>query len=138
MKTIEKIAMLKTLVQMYRKGTNIHLSMCGNLNKLLRFYEIENNLKFNDIFFYIPEFCRHEKHGQPVNWFEPLDVISRIKYINETIEIIENDFKSKISKVENLLLLAAKDNNFEKVAQAKYLLNELKTEYYELSEHRNY
>lgn len=138
MKAIEKIAMLKTLVHMYRKGTNESLTMCNNLNRLLRFYEQENNLLFNDAFFYIPEFCRHEKHGQPTSWFDPLDVISRIKYLNETIEIIENDFKTKISKVENLLLLAAKDNNFEKVAQAKYLLNELKTEYNEISEHNNY
>ena len=138
MKSIEKIAILKTLIISYRKGTNVYIGMCYNLNRLLRFYEQENNLKFNDAFFYIPEFCRHEKYGQPVSWFDPLDIISRIKYLNETIQIIENDFKAKISKVENLLLLASKDNNFEKVAQAKYLLNELKTEYNEISEHNNY
>jgi hypothetical protein len=134
LKTIEKIAICKTLIDFYKEDYEQReiFGMCEIVKKLTKMQIKERNSIYTNLFVDFPEFARHEKHGFPVFWFNPSDYQSRINYLEETIRIIKANENLKIEKIKTLLYQAAKDNNFLKVSQAKNILNNLKNQYNEL------
>lgn len=85
----EKIEILTEVLNIYKNEITYYcnIGMCYNLEKIISKQIKETPEK--GIYYYIPEFCRHEKYGQPVLWFKKFDHESRINYLLETIKIIE-------------------------------------------------
>ena len=134
LKTIEKIAICKAIIDFYNEDheqTEIR-GMCATVEMLAKMQIKERNSIYTSLFVDFPEFTRHDKYGQPVLWWAPFDIKSRINYLEETIRIIKANENLKIEKIKTLLYQAAKDNNFLKVSQAKNILNNLKNQYNEL------
>ena len=133
-KPIEKIAICTALINFYESDNEnkFVFGMCAKMKKLVEMQCKESKKYYKGLFLEFPEFCRHEKYGQPVLWWNPFDFKSRVNYLYETIEIIKSNLDLKIEKVNILLLQASNDKNFLKVSQAKNILLELNEQRNEL------
>jgi hypothetical protein len=133
-KPIEKIAICTALIHFYESDNEnkFVFGMCSKVKKLVEMQCKENGKYYKGLLLEFPEFCRHEKYGEPVLWWAPFDFQSRINYLNETIQIIKANEILKKQKVEKLLYQASADKNFLKVLQAKKLLTELNEQRNEL------
>jgi hypothetical protein len=136
-KPIEKIAICTALINFYESDNEnkFIFGMCAKVKKLVQMQCKEQNKYYKGLFLEFPEFCRHEKYGEPVLWWAPFDFQSRINYLNETIQIIKANEILKKQKVEKLLYQASADKNFLKVFQAKRILNEININYEQLQNH---
>jgi hypothetical protein len=126
-KPIEKIAICTALIHFYESDNDnkFVFGMCAKMKKIVELQCKEHNKFYKGLWLEFPEFCRHEKYGQPVLWWNPFDFQSRINYLKETIDIIKSGLDFKIMKVNVLLQQASQDKNFLKVSQAKNILKEL-------------
>ena len=126
-KPIEKIAICTALINFYESDNEnkFIFGMCAKIKKITEMQCKQQGKYYKGLFLEFPEFCRHEKYGEPVLWFAPFDFKSRIAYLNETIEIIKANEILRKQKVEKLLYQASQDKNFLKVFQAKRILNEI-------------
>lgn len=133
-KPIEKIAICTALINFYESDNEnkFVFGMCFKMKRLVELQCKEHNKFYKGLLLEFPEFCRHEKYGEPVLWWNPFDFKSRINYLNETIEIIKSNLDLKIEKVNILLLQASADKNFLKVSQAKTILSDLNQQKNEL------
>ena len=95
------------------------------MKKLVEMQCKESDRFYKGLWLEFPEFCRHEKYGQPVLWWPPFDFKSRIAYLNETIEMVKANLDFKIAKVSLLLHQVSQDKNFLKMSQAKKIFSEL-------------
>ena len=136
-KPIEKIAICTALINFYESDNEnkFIFGMCAKIKKIVELQCKEHKKFYKGLFLEFPEFCRHEKYGEPVLWFAPFDFKSRINYLLETIEIIKANEILKKQKVEKLLYQASADKNFLKVFQAKRILNEININYEQLQNH---
>jgi hypothetical protein len=136
-KPIEKIAICTALIHFYESDNEnkFVFGMCAKVKKLVEMQCKESGHYYKGLWLDFPEFCRHEKYGQPVLWWAPFDFKSRIAYLNETINIIKSSLDFRIMKVNVLLQQASNDKNFLKVSQAKKLLTELNQQRNELPNH---
>jgi hypothetical protein len=136
-KPIEKIAICTALINFYESDNEnkFIFGMCAKIKKLVEMQCKEHKKFYKGLFLEFPEFCRHEKYGEPVLWWAPFDFQSRINYLNETIQIIKANEILKKQKVEKLLYQASADKNFLKVFQAKRILNEININYEQLQNH---
>lgn len=136
-KPIEKIAICTALINFYESDNEnkFIFGMCAKIKKIVELQCKEHKKFYKGLLLEFPEFCRHEKYGEPVLWFAPFDFKSRINYLKETIEIIKANEILKKQKVEKLLYQASADKNFLKVFQAKRILNEININYEQLQNH---
>jgi hypothetical protein len=132
MKPIQKIAICETMIQYYESDNpdRFVFGMCQVVNRLCEMQSKEDGQNFKGLLIAFPEFCRHEKYGEPVLWFNPFDLQSRIDYLKETIQIILKSENAKIDKIKKLLRQASNENNFVKVSQAKKILKDLEESKY--------
>jgi hypothetical protein len=133
-KPIEKIAICTALINFYETEdeNKFVFGMCSKMKKLVEMTCKEKGKYYKGLSLEFPEFCRHEKYGEPVLWWNPFDFKSRIAYLKETIKIIKANEILRKQKVEKLLLQASNDKNFLKVFQAKKILNEINENYDQL------
>lgn len=139
MKAIQKIAICETMIQFYESDSSdkFVFGMCRVVKRIAEMQAKEDGRYYKGLLINFPEFCRHEKYGEPVLWWNPYDFKSRIQYLKETIDIVVNNEKAKIEKVQKLLRQAAEEKNFLKVSQAKKILTDLKENNYAIHEYYN-
>jgi hypothetical protein len=139
MKPIQKIAICETLIQFYESDNpdRFVFGMCRLIKRLCEMQSKEDGRYYKGLILDFPEFCRHEKYGDPVLWWNPFDFQSRILYLKETIVLVLNKEKKKVEKIEKLLRQAAEEKNFMKVSQAKKLLRDLEESNHGIQQHYN-
>jgi len=139
MKPIQKIAICETMIQFYESDNpdRFVFGMCKVIKRLCEMQSKEDGRYYKGLLINFPEFCRHEKFGEPVLWWNPFDFKSRIDYLKETIQLVLKSENAKIDKIKNLLRQASKENNYLKVSQAKKILKDLEESNYGIHEYYN-
>lgn len=139
MRPIQKIAICETMIQFYESDNpdRFVFGMCKVIKRLCEMQSKEDGRYYKGLLINFPEFCRHEKFGEPVLWWNPFDFKSRIDYLKETIQLVLKSENAKIDKIKNLLRQASEENNFLKVSQAKKILKDLEESNFGIHEHYN-
>jgi len=139
MKPIQKIAICETMIQFYESDNpdRFVFGMCKVIKRLCEMQSKEDGRYYKGLLINFPEFCRHEKFGEPVLWWNPFDFKSRIDYLKETIQLVLKSENAKIDKIKNLLKQASEENNYYKVSQAKKILKDLEDSNYGIHEYYN-
>jgi hypothetical protein len=139
MRPIQKIAICETMIQFYESDNpdRFVFGMCKVIKRLCEMQSKEDGRYYKGLLINFPEFCRHEKYGEPVLWWNPFDFQSRIDYLKETIQMVLKSENAKIEKIQKLLRQASEEKNFLKVSQAKKILKDLEESNYGIHEHYN-
>jgi len=139
MKPIQKIAICETMIQFYESDNpdRFVFGMCKVIKRLCEMQSKEDGRYYKGLLINFPEFCRHEKFGEPVLWWNPFDFKSRIDYLKETIQLVLKSENAKIDKIKNLLKQASEENNYYKVSQAKKILKDLEDSNYGIHKYYN-